>query len=451
MTPSPATPITEEHRLKQTASTIFTAGVQAVDPWRCIHKWMHLDKDGLRIRDRVISLQGIERIVLVGMGKASAAMAAAVEDILGDRIHDGCIITKYGHARPVHHCRILEAAHPVPDEQGVQATDALIDVVRSAGPRDLILCLISGGGSALSPAPAEGITLADKQAVTRSLLGCGATIHEVNTIRKHLSRLKGGQLCRYAHGARVISLILSDVIGDDLDIIASGCTAPDTSTFADCMRILKGYALDQSIPASVLKHLSQGFGGHIQETPKPGDPIFASTDNCIIGSLDEALRAAEEEASSQGFSCLRLTSVLQGEAREVAKVLGSVGKEVRMRHRPLPPPACILSGGETTVTLKGPGLGGRNMELALAAGIELSGVQGMLLLSAGTDGTDGPTEAAGAFASGSTTTRAEHMGLSAKTSLSANDSYHFFQNIDDLFITGPTGTNVMDMQILLIS
>ncbi|MDZ7761155.1 MAG: glycerate kinase [Desulfovermiculus sp.] len=439
-----------EQRLKEAATEIFKAGIKAVDPGTCIGKNMHLVNDQLQIQDMTIPLTKTGKLYVVGMGKASAAMAAAVESLLGDRISDGLIITKYGHARPLKRCRVLQAAHPVPDANGIAAAQALIDLVSTADPDDLILCLISGGGSALSPAPVPAINLQDKQTLTRLLLDCGATIHEINTVRKHLSRIKGGQLCRYANKARLISLILSDVIGDDLDIIASGTTVPDSGTFADCMRIVQGYGLEQSLPPPVSDYLVQGCAGQVRETPKPGDPEFDRVSNHIVGCLGDALLAAEEKAQNLGFFSLLLTSTIHGEAREVAKVLASIGQEVGNRHRPLAPPACILSGGETTVTLRGNGLGGRNMELALAAGLELSGMQNTVLLSAGTDGTDGPTDAAGAFASGSTVDRAEKKRISAQEFLARNDSYHFFKQIDELLITGPTGTNVMDIQILLI-
>ncbi len=441
---------TIEAELKQNAKAIFKAGLQAVDPRACIRKWVKMEGERLLIGDMSLQLNEIRRVYVLGIGKASATMAAEVETLLGQRIHAGLIITKYGHGRSLRHCRVMEAGHPVPDQNGVTAAQALIDLVSTAGPGDLVLGLISGGGSALSPAPVQGISLDDKQAVTRLLLECGATIQEINAIRKHLSRLKGGQLCRYAQKARVVSLILSDVIGDDLDIIASGITAPDPDTFDRCRQILKGFGLLQSVPSAVRDHLVRGCSAQVQETPKPGDPIFDNTSNIIVGSLDEALSAAENKARSLGFHPLRLTSMLQGEAREAAKFLCCIIKEVHRSNRPVPCPACVLSGGETTVTLKGEGLGGRNMELALAASMELSGLPQTMLLSAGTDGTDGPTDAAGAFAAGNTAFRAQAKGISAAQYLARNDSYKFFKEIDQLFITGPTGTNVMDMQIMLV-
>jgi glycerate-2-kinase len=303
----------------------------------------------------------------------------------------------------------------------------------------------------LTPAPADGISLADKQDTTRQLLGCGATIHEINTIRKHLSKIKGGQVCAAANGARVVSLILSDVIGDDLDIIGSGMTAPDTGYFRDCRAILERHGIWDSVPEPVRSHIRSGMDGLIPDTPKPGDPIFSRVTNQVVGSLSDALSAAAIEAENQGFTPVVLSSMIQGEAKEAAKVLCAVAREVRRFGRPVKPPACLLCGGETTVTIKGNGSGGRNMELALAGALALAGEEKILLLSAGTDGTDGPTDAAGAFADENTVSRAKALGLSAEKHLNENNAYPFFKALDDLLITGPTRTNVMDMQILLVS
>jgi glycerate 2-kinase len=442
--------VSDHQRLKESAAAIFNAGIRAVDPEACVRRHLRLADDRLLVGETVYPLETINNLFVVGAGKASAAMARAVEAVLGDRIDVGLVITKYGHAVPLHHCRVMQAAHPVPDENGVKATAALLDLVATAGPGDLVLCLISGGGSALTPAPAQGISLADKQAVTALLLACGATIHEINTIRKHLSRIKGGRLCQHANGAAVVSLILSDVIGDNLDIIASGATAPDPGSFADALALIEHFDLQEKIPPAVGDYLSRGERGEIPETPKPGDPIFARVENHIVGSISEALLAAEGEARKRGFNPLVLTSMLQGEATDVAKVLCAVAKEVRRFNRPVTVPACLLAGGETTVTLKGKGLGGRNMQLALAAAVELAGADHTLMLSAGTDGTDGPTDAAGAFADGTTALRATAINLKPGDYLANNDSYRFFEQVEDLFITGPTRTNVMDLQIVLV-
>jgi glycerate 2-kinase len=436
--------------LKSIASEIFAAGIKAVDPEDCVKRSLRLDEGTLRIGDSVYNLNRINNLYVIGFGKASAAMARPVEAMLGDRIKDGLVITKYGHGVSLECCRVLEAGHPVPDENGRRATEALLDLVGSATADDLILCLISGGGSALTPAPAEGIELADKQETTRLLLSCGATIHEINTLRKHLSKLKGGQLCRQANGATMVSLILSDVVGDNLDIIASGATAPDASTFNDCIEILLRYDLFEKIPGSVRSYLDQGRKGLVAETLKSGAPEFSKVDNHIVGSLSEALNAAAQKARSLDFNPLLLSSTIQGEAREVAKVLASVAAEVSKHGQPISPPACLLSGGETTVTLKGRGKGGRNMELALGAAQGLKGLSRTLLLSAGSDGTDGPTDAAGAFVDHTTVSRADALHISAFDHLAQNNAYPFFQKLGDLLITGPTRTNVMDLQIILI-
>lgn len=440
----------DRRRLKNSAGSIFDAALSAVDPKSCVNRHLRLADGVLRIGKASFSLEKIKKLYLVGAGKASAAMAAEVEKVLGDRIYAGLVITKYGHGLTLRRCRVMEAGHPVPDENGIEAARALMDLIATAGPQDLILCTISGGGSALTPAPAKGISLAEKQETTRLLLACGATIHEINTIRKHLSRIKGGLFCRRANGARIVSLILSDVIGDTLDIIASGLTSPDPSSFGDCIGMLSRFGLLARVSEAVRDHLVAGDRGDEDETPKPGDPAFEQVENRIIGSISDALSAAEHEARRLGFTPLILSSMIQGEAREVAKVLAAIAAEVRRSGRPIAAPACLLSGGETTVTLKGEGKGGRNMELALAAGIALSGVPDTLILSAGTDGSDGPTDAAGAFADGTTVTRAEGVGLSASAHLAGNDAYPFFQRLGDLFITGPTRTNVMDLQVLLI-
>lgn len=438
-------------RLKQHATAIFNAGVRAVDPEACVRRRLRLTGNRLLVGDSAYPLKSIGKLFVVGAGKASAAMARAVEAVLGERIDRGLVITKYGHAVPLSRCRVMEAAHPVPDANGVKATDALLDLIATAGPGDLVIGLISGGGSGLTPAPAKGISLADKQAVTQLLLGCGASIHEINTIRKHLSRIKGGRLCQQANGASVVSLILSDVIGDNLDIIASGATAPDPSRFDDALALVERFGLREKIPPAVGDYLSRGVRGEVPETPKPGDPIFENVENLVVGSISEALLAADGEARKRGFNPLVLTSMIQGEATQVAKVLCAVAKEVYHSGRPVAVPACLLSGGETTVTLKGDGLGGRNMELALAAAVELAGAHALVMLSAGTDGTDGPTDAAGAFADGTTVSRARTIGLKPEAYLANNNSYRFFEQVGDLFITGPTRTNVMDLQIVLVA
>jgi glycerate-2-kinase len=373
-------------------------------------------------------------------------MAAACEHLLSDLITDGIIVTKYGHASASNRfARIAtyEAGHPVPDENGVTATRAIVELIRGADERTLILCLISGGGSALLVAPREGITLGDKQGLTDLLLKSGATINELNAVRKHLSMVKGGRLAQIAHPASIISLIVSDVIGDSLDVIASGPTAPDMSTFSEARAVLEKYRLTHRVPNAILSMLEQGSRGEITETPKQGDDIFENVQNIIVASNSTALAAAKAKAEELGFHTSIFSSTLQGEAREVARSLAH-----HILAANLTRPACVLSGGETTVTVRGTGVGGRNTELALAFALEIDGVDGVTLLAAGTDGTDGPTDAAGAVVDGRTISRARSMQLDAPAYLNNNDSYAFFRKTNDLLVTGPTGTNVMDIQII---
>jgi hydroxypyruvate reductase len=313
-----------------------------------------------------------------------------------------------------------------------------------------VICLISGGASALLPAPAPPITLEEKQQVTRLLLACGATIHEINAVRKHISEVKGGQLARLAYPARVLSLLLSDVIGDPLDVIGSGPTAPDASTFADALAVLDKYGLRERVPAPVRERLERGAAGEIPETPKADDPVFQRTQNLIVGNNRTAVDAAAKIARVFGFRPLVLSTMIEGETREVARVHAAIVREILASGRPARPPVCLISGGETTVTLRGNGLGGRNQEFVLAAAIELAGLPDVVVLSGGTDGTDGPTDAAGAIADGATLARAERIGLDARRMLAENDSYHFFEPLGDLIKTGPTNTNVMDLRLLLV-
>jgi glycerate 2-kinase len=447
----------EDHNVKRREElrhdllAIFQAALKAVDPGEAVRTHVRRDGQQLHVADRAYDLSAYDSIQVVGVGKAGAAMAAAIEALLGDRIGGGHVIVKYGHGGPVRHVTLHEAGHPIPDEAGVRATRLLIESVRGRGPRDLIICLISGGGSALSPAPVEGITLAEKQEVTRLLLACGATIHEINALRKHISQVKGGQLARLASPATLITLVLSDVVGDALDVIASGPTVPDTSTFADCLAILRRYHLLDAIPTAVRRHLEAGLAGAIPETPKPGDPAFAHTQTLIIGRNLHALEAAGRHATALGYHTLILSSSIEGETREVAKVHAGIAKEVMASGHPIAVPACILSGGETTVTLRGPGKGGRNQEFAVALALEIAQVPGIAVLSGGTDGTDGPTDATGALADWTTCGRAAERGLQPRLALETNDAYPFFEGLGDLLITGPTQTNVMDVRVMLVA
>jgi hydroxypyruvate reductase len=437
-------------QLHEDSRHIFAAGIAAVDPIAAIRRAVVLQGDTLYVDGVPYDLQRYPQVYVVGAGKAGATMTQGLEEVLGERLTGGVVTVKYGHLAPVSRVTIYEAAHPVPDAAGMQGAEALFQVAQQAGTDDLVLCLLSGGGSALLPAPSPGITLMEKQQVTGLLLECGASIDEINAIRKHLSRLKGGQLARLVLPATLITLVLSDVVGDRLDVIASGPTVPDPTTYQDCLEILRRYDLLPRLPVSVRAHLQRGQAGELADTPKATDPAFACSQTVIIGSNRMALQAACAEAQGRGYKTLLLSSSLQGETRHIARMHAAIVREIRQSGAPLLPPACVITGGETTVTIRGDGLGGRNQEFALAAALDIAGLEGVAVLSGGTDGTDGPTPAAGARADGSTVARAHALGLAPQTCLRRNDSYHFFHALDDLLITGPTGTNVMDMHILLV-
>lgn len=428
-----------EKLLRRHALSIFRAAVAAADPRRAVRGALaNLD------------LSRYRRIFVVGAGKASAAMAQAAEQVLGRRIHGGWINTKDGHLAPLRRITLHEASHPVPDARGVEGARRIAKIAAQAGEGDLLLCLISGGGSALLPLPLDPVTLEEKQETTRLLLACGATIHEINAVRKHLSAIKGGRLARLAQPAHVLALLLSDVIGDPLDVIGSGPTAPDTSTFATAWAVIEKYGLQDRIPARARRLLEDGLAGRVEETPKPGDACFERTRNRIVGSNRMAVDAAARKARELGYRPLVLSTTIEGETRDIALMHAAIAREILSTGRPARPPVCVISGGETTVTLRGQGLGGRNQEFALAAAIALEGLPGVLAFSAGTDGTDGPTPAAGAMCDGATTARAASLGLDARRMLAGNDSYHFFEPLGDLVMTGPTGTNVMDVRLVLV-
>ena len=436
--------------LRKAALEIFGAAVQAVDPAAAIHRHMKREGARLTIGGEVLDLAAVRQIVVIGLGKAGASMAVAVEEILGERIQRGVVVTKYGHVQPMKIIRLHEAGHPVPDEAGIAGAQAILDCVKGLGPEDLVLVLISGGGSALTPAPVGGISLAEKQALTKALLACGADIREMNILRKHISRIKGGQLARAAQPAQVRTLILSDIVGDPLDAIASGPTVPDPTTYADALGILDKYRIRQEIPAEIRTHLEAGAAGKVSETPKPTDPLFARVKSLMVASNIQALEAAKVEAQRLGLRAMILSSFVEGETRDVARMHAALALEVRASGNPVTPPVCFITGGETTVTLKGKGKGGRNQEFALAAALDIAGLRDVVVLSAGTDGTDGPTDAAGAIADGDTLERAVAAGLKPRAALDGNDAYPFFERLSDLIITGPTRTNVMDVRLVLV-
>jgi glycerate 2-kinase len=371
-------------------------------------------------------------------------MARALADVLGDRITAGFVVVKDGYTARVGGIEVVEAGHPVPDARGQAAAGRILDLARQAGPRDLVIVLVSGGGSALTPAPVAPITLDEKRTVTRLLLEAGATIGELNAVRKHLSFLKGGQLARAVAPATLLALALSDVIGDPLDVIASGPTVPDSSTFADALEVLMRRRAADRVPVSVLRRLQAGHRGEIAETPKPGDPVFDHVTNVVIGNNAVVVAAAAAAAEHLGYRPTVLTRELQGEAREV-------GPDLVRRARALTPPACLLAAGETTVTVRGRGRGGRCQELALAAAMAMDGNAPLTLLAAGTDGTDGPTDAAGAIVDAGTPRRGVAAGRHPRLTLDDNDSYTFLRASGDLVVTGPTNTNLLDLCIVLHS
>ncbi len=438
-------------RLREDAEAVFRSGLEAVDPIRAVERHVSRANEILTVGDRRYDLSRFERIFVVGAGKASGAMGQAVEAVLGDRITDGLINVKYAHTLPLETLRLNEAGHPVPDEAGLDGAREIMSLLRTTGRKDLVLCLLSGGGSALLPLPTGGVSLADKQEMTRLLLESGATIQEINALRKHVSGIKGGRLASAVFPSTLITLILSDVIGDDLDSIASGPTVPDSTTFGDCRDVIERYGLAARMPQSVREVIERGLQEEVPETPKAGDPVFKGTQNLIVAGNHQALQAAHSKAESLGYNTLLLSSTMDGETRDVARVHAALAREIRTSGNPVPPPGCLLSGGETTVTIRGNGLGGRNQEFALAAAMAIAGMEGTVVLSAGTDGTDGPTDAAGALADGQTVQRAGVLGLDPHRFLRDNDSYRFFHPLGDLLITGPTLTNVMDLRIVLVA
>jgi glycerate 2-kinase len=434
---------------RKNALQIFRAALDAADPERAVSRHLKFDGRVLIAGRRRYSLSRFDRIQVIGAGKASAAMAAAVERLLGRRVSGGLINVPPGTVPRLRRVHLNPSAHPVPDLHGLDGANRIAEIAREAGLRDLLICLFSGGASALMPDPDPPIALAALQQVTRQLLASGATIHELNTVRKHISRWKGGQLAKLAAPATVIALLLSDVIGDDTSVIGSGPTVGDGSTFLDASHVLEKYAI--RAPASVRMRIEAGVAGRIAETPKPGDPAFARVQNLVIGGNRQAIDAAARCARELGYRTLVLSTMIEGETRDIASMHAAIVKEIRASGRPARPPVCILSGGETTVTVRGKGLGGRNQEFVLAAAIALESFGAATVFSAGTDGIDGPTDAAGAIADEHTLDRARALGLDARQFLDNNDSYHFFRRVDALVQTGPTGTNVMDVRIVLLA
>ena len=438
----------------RTLTEIYNAALAAVDPYRAVLNAVKLEGSQLNVVGAAFDLAAYDRIVVVGAGKAAARMALAVEELLGKRISAGLVIVKEGHRAPLRSIEQIEASHPIPDKAGVEGTRRILDMLRAADARTLVICLFSGGASALLVAPADDVTLKDKQQMTSLLLKAGASIAELNAVRKHLSAVKGGRLAQAAFPAQVLTLLLSDVIGDRLDVIASGPTVPDESNFDYAWAVIGKYGLRETIPPRIASCLMRGMAGQEAETIKGGDPCLATTRNTIVGSIALALAAAAEKAHQFGCVTEIVSAELQGEARVAAQFLAQRARGALAGMQP-GERRCLLSGGETTVTVHGNGKGGRNQELALAFALEIDGLRGITLLSAGTDGTDGQTDAAGAVVGVATAAQARKLGLGPLGYLINNDSYSFFQRFDEMsgarshFKTGPTGTNVMDMQIML--
>lgn len=430
------------------ALQIFRAALAAADAQQAVRRNLSMEGDRLLVGQTQIQLRDRARSVVVGAGKASARMTQAIEAMLGERVSGGLVSVKDGHSAPTCWIEIHEAGHPLPDERSLRNGRAIIERVGGLGADDVVLCLISGGGSALMEALGGGLTLSHLRTVTSELMHAGANIVELNCVRKHLSLIKGGQLARWAQPAAVCALILSDVVGDDLSTIASGPTCPDPTTFGDALEIIQRFGVGQSSEArEVVDYLERGARGEFAETPKASDPLFARVHNHIIGSNRLAVEAAAREARARGYRTEIITTFMQGEARETAKLLVAIAREKRAQGAAR---LCLLAGGETTVTVRGQGQGGRNQELALSAAIELEGIAGVTLLSAATDGGDGSSDAAGAIVDGETLRRARAVGLRAQPMLDQNDSHRFFAALGDQVITGPTFTNVNDLVIILI-
>jgi len=435
--------------LRQSARLIWEAALNAANPAICIRNFVQVNEGVLSVGGKEIPLRG--KLIVIGAGKPSAKMAQVVEEILGKHITGGLVVTKYGHALPLQRIQLIEAGHPIPDAVGGRAVQQTRQLVSGLTSEDVVLVLISGGGSALWPAPAEGITLEEKQEVTSLLLRAGATIRETNAVRKHLSDMKGGQLARWAAPAHVVSLIISDVIGDALDFIASGPTAPDTTSFSDAFAIIQKYGLQ--VPAAVSERLQNGARGQIPETPKPGDPVFKNVANHIIANNQLLIDAAAGKAREMNFNTLVLGTEVEGEAKDIGRFFAAIGREIARSGNPIKAPACILAAGETTVTVRGHGLGGRNQEMALAWAISMAARPThtpSCFASVATDGTDGPTNAAGGLVDPFTSSRAVELGLIPLKYLRSNDSSNFLKATGDLIVTGPTQTNLMDLQILLV-
>ncbi len=441
----------ENAEARRIALTLLEEGLRRADPKEAVREHLKIEDEKVVVDDEELSLVSIDKIYVIGAGKASGKMAEAIEEILGSKIHGGTVIVPRGTKVKLHRIEVIEGSHPIPSAKCIEGAMKILEIARKAGKKDLIIALISGGGSSLLTLPAENLTLNDIIETTKILLKCGADIKEINAVRKHISKIKGGQLAKAAYPAKIISLIISDVVGDPIDAIASGPTAPDPTTFRDAWEVLEKYNIADSVPPRVKERIIKGLSGNIPETPKPGDPAFFNVKNLVIASNIKSLKAMSNIAGKLGLNSIILTSQIEGEARHVGLVIASILKEIHSNEQPIKPPAVVIAGGETTVTVTGNGIGGRNQELALSAATSIKKLRGVVLASIGSDGIDGITNAAGAIVDGETIVRAERLGLNPNKFLVNNDSYTFFKRIGkSLIFTGYTGTNINDLIVGIV-
>jgi glycerate 2-kinase len=437
-----------DRKARALALASLEAALEAADPRKIIESRVAVKNNRLKIGQHEFNLPSFEHVYVIGGGKASGKMAEALESILGNRISSGMVNVPYESGPyKTRSIKLQKASHPIPDQAGVKGVKAMLNLVTHAEENNLVICLISGGGSSLMPLPKGRITLNDKRRVTDALLKSGATIKEFNTVRKHISGFKGGWLAKKSYPATIVNLILSDVVGDPLDFIASGPTVPDSTTYSSAIEILERYRLWKSMPESVKNVLTEGQRGRIEETPKRGDKVFKKVYNVVVGNNRSAALAACSKLGGAGLRSLLVTSFLEGEARHVGTVLGAIAREIGVSGNPVPKPCGIVAGGETTVTVVGNGRGGRNQEIALSASLKISGMKGVAFASLSTDGIDGPTDAAGAIVDGKTVVRSQKQRMDVNSLLANNDSYSFFSDLDDVILTGLTGTNVNDISV----
>ena len=433
--------------MKKIAELIFFAGVNGVLPEKLMQSQVKLSGDLLQVAEKRFPLSRFRHIYVLAAGKAAASMSRGVEKVLGDKITNGHVVTKYGHGMNLNYLTLTEAGHPIPDAEGVKGTQKIVNIARKATEDDLVICLISGGASALMADFPEGVTLDDLKRTNELLTKCGANITEINTVRKHLSKIKGGQLARILFPATTVCLILSDVVGDRLDVIASGPTVGDSSSFADALTIIDKYSLQNRLPSSVLHYLLEGADGSIADTPKLDNPVFQNVHNYIIGSNGIALESSAKKAMELGFETHTVTDSIQEDVTETANfILKTIDNQKPTGNKPV----CLLFGGEPTVKVSGKGLGGRNQHLALYLATKICCKKNITILCAGTDGTDGPTDAAGAVVDYETATKAVEKGIDPNHYLTNCDSYRFFQQVGGHIITGNTGTNVMDIIVAIV-